>query len=287
MLGVPLHAVPHFLANGPEPGWWDRMQAWLTEHHGFALMGWTAGGWDVPPVLHLTQGRTAGGAAHVVVAFGGRLLHDPHPSNAGLSEPLTHELFLIVRPRALATVTRSPDAGAQDVEVQCATSGVASEHPPWIPGRPLRRVEAGDGVKRCTKCGLVKEVTGFPKERTRRSSWCRPCRYATRTTINVRTRLAVLSHYSHGTMRCACCGQHRLPFLALDHIHNDGADQRKTIGASPGSGFFRWLVTNGFPPGLQVLCHNCNIAKAAYGSCPHTRKPPSVGLPRPDAAAGG
>jgi hypothetical protein len=30
-----------------------------------------------------------------------------------------------------------------------------------------------------------------------------------------------------------------------------------------------WLVKNKFPGGFQVLCHNCNYAKARSGRCPH------------------
>ena len=71
-------------------------------------------------------------------------------------------------------------------------------------------------------------------------------------------------------MRCVCCGQDRVQFLALDHVDGDGARHRKEIGT--GGAFYRWLKQNGFPPGLQVLCHNCNLAQSAYGSCPHARR---------------
>jgi hypothetical protein len=89
-----------------------------------------------------------------------------------------------------------------------------------------------------------------------------------------RARLKVLAHYSGGSIRCACCGQDKLPFLALDHVDGGGAAHRKAIGS--GDTFHRWLIKNDFPPGLQVLCHNCNLAKSAYGSCPHTRRGAAV-----------
>jgi hypothetical protein len=66
-----------------------------------------------------------------------------------------------------------------------------------------------------------------------------------------------------------------LPFLALDHISGGGAIHRKEIGG--GADFYRWLIKSGFPPGYQVLCHNCNLAKSAYGSCRHTRKRMIIG----------
>jgi len=35
---------------------------------------------------------------------------------------------------------------------------------------------------------------------------------------------------------------------------------------------YKWLVANDFPPGFQVLCANCNMAKDRPGGCPHTWK---------------
>ena len=34
-----------------------------------------------------------------------------------------------------------------------------------------------------------------------------------------------------------------------------------------------WLKRNDYPPGFQVLCHNCNWAKHALGRCPHQPAP--------------
>lgn len=70
--------------------------------------------------------------------------------------------------------------------------------------------------------------------------------------------------------RCACCGEDRIEFLAIDHIFNDGAEDRRSNGKSGGQ-FYRRLKRDGFPQGrLQVLCYNCNGAKGYYGYCPHT-----------------
>lgn len=68
---------------------------------------------------------------------------------------------------------------------------------------------------------------------------------------------------------CACCGETKIEFLSMDHIYNDGAEERRN-GTPTGRSFYRWLKKNGFPQGrLQVLCHNCNGAKGYYGYCPH------------------
>lgn len=79
-------------------------------------------------------------------------------------------------------------------------------------------------------------------------------------------RLMALRFYSKSELPyCACCGENELKFLAIDHIDGGGAKHRKKVGTS----MSRWLVKNGFPKGLQVLCHNCNMAKGFYGDCPH------------------
>lgn len=66
---------------------------------------------------------------------------------------------------------------------------------------------------------------------------------------------------------CKCCGEQRREFLAIDHINNDGADHRRALRTTS---LTRWLVRNNFPAGFQTLCHNCNMAKAIYGACPHS-----------------
>ena len=66
---------------------------------------------------------------------------------------------------------------------------------------------------------------------------------------------------------CACCGESRYEFLAIDHVNNDGAEQRRN--KIRGLRLMRSIVLNNFPPQYQVLCHNCNYAKYAYGRCPH------------------
>jgi hypothetical protein len=41
-------------------------------------------------------------------------------------------------------------------------------------------------------------------------------------------------------------------------------------GCRGGNVFFAWLKREGYPPGLQVLCHNCNCAKGKKATCPHS-----------------
>jgi len=87
----------------------------------------------------------------------------------------------------------------------------------------------------------------------------------TREVIKERWRLkreVVLAHYGN---KCACCGESQREFLAIDHINNDGWKHRKTFKIN----IYDWLQRNHYPAGFQVLCHNCNMAKAFYGRCPH------------------
>jgi len=76
----------------------------------------------------------------------------------------------------------------------------------------------------------------------------------------------VLSHYGN---KCACCGEDRLEFLCIDHIYGGGNEFRKLHRMGGGTTFYYWVIKNSFPDDLQVLCWNCNMAKAKYGYCPH------------------
>lgn len=83
-----------------------------------------------------------------------------------------------------------------------------------------------------------------------------------------RLKLAALDHY--GGRLCTCCKEPTMAFLGLDHINNDGRAQRLLYGH--GTPFYARLRTLGWPQelALRVLCHNCNLGRAANGgTCPH------------------
>lgn len=89
-----------------------------------------------------------------------------------------------------------------------------------------------------------------------------------------KVRLEVLTHYGGNPPKCACCGETIMEFLTIDHIHGGGNKHRKKVmrnAKRAGSEFYYWLRKNGFPEGFQVLCYNCNCAKAYCGICPHQR----------------
>ena len=66
---------------------------------------------------------------------------------------------------------------------------------------------------------------------------------------------------------CVCCGESDLLFLSLDHI-NGGGTKERTRRNPGGWTWYRQLRQQGWPPGYQVLCFNCNAAKER-GICPH------------------
>jgi hypothetical protein len=71
---------------------------------------------------------------------------------------------------------------------------------------------------------------------------------------------------------CACCGESRREFLAIDHIGGGGGDHRRSLFGKRNAGghvFYRWLHQQGYPLGFRVLCHNCNQSMGLYGYCPH------------------
>src|ERR1044072_447567 len=80
---------------------------------------------------------------------------------------------------------------------------------------------------------------------------------------HLRLRYEALQHYG---MMCGCCGESELVFLCIDHVNDDGGEERRRGGK--GTAFLRWLAKNDWPAGYQTLCHNCNYAKSR-GGCPH------------------
>lgn len=58
---------------------------------------------------------------------------------------------------------------------------------------------------------------------------------------------------------CKCCWEGctvcDLDMLSLDHINNDGAEERRS-GKGSGRGLYLKLEKSGFPEGFQTLCHN-------------------------------
>ena len=73
----------------------------------------------------------------------------------------------------------------------------------------------------------------------------------------------VLTYYGNGTLACVYCGYTDIRALTLDHINNNGAQERKSRKELEWGGvpFYRWLRRNSYPKGYQTLCMNCQVIK--------------------------
>ena len=137
--------------------------------------------------------------------------------------------------------------------------------------------------KFCRYCGLTKAISDFHKNKSLpdgHSNKCKSCgcaysrawhkenrerSKAKSKRFNAALKTEVLEHYGNV---CVCCGESVSQFLTLDHINNDGAEQRKTTGS--GTNFYLWAKRSGYPDDLEVLCFNCNCGRQVNGGvCPH------------------
>lgn len=159
----------------------------------------------------------------------------------------------------------------------------------------VEKINAGDntepsvmGTKFCKRCRIEKDVVDFWKKsftsigRLLYFKYCRKCmgeirmekgsEFRTRQLRNMKKyhrglKLRVFEAY--GGCRCVKCGRADLDALTLDHIHNNGKEHRKRLFGGDGqyssSSMYRNLRDLGFPPGFQVLCSGCNLAKHVNG----------------------
>lgn len=62
--------------------------------------------------------------------------------------------------------------------------------------------------------------------------------------------------------QCKLCGETDILVLVLDHINDDGSEDRKKNGHKGGAPFYARLKKQGWPSeSLQLLCCNCNARK--------------------------
>ncbi len=131
--------------------------------------------------------------------------------------------------------------------------------------------ERRDAKGCCTACGDTKSVAD--------KTLCDKCLQARRDHTrekNTSLRVAVLAAYGSA---CKCCGETTPEFLTIDHVNSDGnkhnmkyrpwskAKKSRTSGIA----FLKDVVSSGFSDDFQILCWNCNLAKAKHGQCPHQR----------------
>lgn len=153
-------------------------------------------------------------------------------------------------------------------------------------------------MKKCFKCKILKEITYFSRDKSKKDGLCPYCRncdkqyakewrnknivYAkkrelryreknsekikkTYKTYSTKLRQIVIDHYGK---KCVCCKEKEDVFLTIDHTNNDGKIFRKNEKRL----IYLWIIKNNFPKDLQILCWNCNMVKRFGDVCPHQKK---------------
>lgn len=106
VLELPTEEVPNFFRaqDKSHEAWWRRVRSWL-QSHGFGVICLTVDG-DHPDPLHwyhpdaylIVSGKSERGLDHAVVCKGGRMIHDPHPSQAWIERPESVDLLYPLDP---------------------------------------------------------------------------------------------------------------------------------------------------------------------------------------------
>ncbi len=147
---------------------------------------------------------------------------------------------------------------------------------------------------RCTECKKRKTLSGFyEKKNGKYKAACKVCEIARSTAWandnpekrkasskrwrkNNPERAIEVSQRNHAKRKrlcmeyygenggCVCCGETELSFLTMDHIKDNGAEERLR---------YWMIIRDNFPKGLQTLCFNCQWGKRINkGFCPHRPK---------------
>lgn len=112
----------------------------------------------------------------------------------------------------------------------------------------------------CFLCGNPLDLNGV---------MCGTCNDSNRVKVRQERKSLLEKVYEGYGAICACCGETNRVFLQIDHVNNDGAQERggrRSLGAT----FLRRILREHFPDRYQILCANCNWGKQMNGgTCPH------------------
>jgi len=186
------------------------------------------------------------------------------------------------------------DSGKKTVCPSCYPEFKKSYNREYMAKRRYEAIKRGNCCTSCTKeidsddgrrryCDDCRSRQNLRRDEKVTAGFCRLCMKRDRIEDRVlcqqcanaqkrsRDKLKFLTIVSYGG-ECACCGESDHRFLNIDHVENDGFQERRAISRTGNKtvNFYSYLKTKGFPQGpYQVLCWNCNMAKAHFGSCPH------------------
>jgi hypothetical protein len=62
----------------------------------------------------------------------------------------------------------------------------------------------------------------------------------------------------------------------IDHVKGGGTKERREKKFHNVQAFYSFLDKHKKSPKYQILCNNCNAAKAFYGGCPHANMPTPI-----------
>jgi hypothetical protein len=161
----------------------------------------------------------------------------------------------VLAPRRKGTYCQTCGEAIPDRQRRCA------EHARNDSALQAARANSRKAEGVCVQCGREAAVDGS----IRGSKCMQANRTAAREAYRA-LRLKVVAIYGG---RCVCCGEIEPDFLSLDHINNDGGQQRSG-GNRSGSALYKYALKER-PQDLQLLCYNCNCARGHYGVCPHKR----------------
>lgn len=132
--------------------------------------------------------------------------------------------------------------------------------------------------RKCKRCGIFKPLSEWGKNKassTGLQSWCMVCRIAdskvyteknrkrigeVSAKCRIKRRLQLLSKLGK---QCVNCGENKVEFLQIDHVNNDGGQERKENGVRG----MTTKIINEYLNGkldikrIQILCANCNYEK--------------------------
>ena len=86
---------------------------------------------------------------------------------------------------------------------------------------------------------------------------------------NLNFKKKCIAYFSNDTNKCSHCGCTDIDVLCMDHIYNNGSEERKKILGKNKGGIYNYYVSKSFPyhlkNSIQILCLNCNILKYRLG----------------------
>lgn len=151
---------------------------------------------------------------------------------------------------------------------RCLSCGKTERETPFY---PYRKTKCSACVVADTKAYKLRNIERKRKYEREYNARTKPRRLE--QIARWRERIRDETFAAYGGARCSCCGETRREFLCLDHVHGGGNIDRKNRRANGGSsGGVNWYLAlrrEGYPPGYQVLCFNCNMSLGFRGYCPH------------------